>query len=124
MREVTFVLPLPPNVANMLKGRHWSTRRRWFDAWEVHAIATEKQLHGYREPMKKAEATAIFYVGNHPKHRRDDDNAIASLKPVIDLLKKKMWIVDDDTDRLTLVGKPEQRLGTPRRLELTLKEIP
>lgn len=121
MREVTFTLPLPPNVAN---GRgHWTTRRRIVDEWMTRAIVEEPKLRRATGVMQRATLSAVMYVGNHPRHIRDDDNAVASLKPVGDLLVRRGFVPDDRRPYLSLGGIPEQRLGTPRRLELTLREL-
>lgn len=80
----------------------------------------ERGLRGRHRPMQRATLSAVMYVGGN---RRDDDNAVASLKPLLDLLIERGLIVDDKRPYLTLEGIPEQRTSTPRRVELTLTEV-
>ncbi len=118
MRTLTLVLPLPPNVANA-RGS-WVTKRRAVNDWKGRAIVMERGLRGRHRPMQRATLSAVMYVGGG---RMDDDNCVSRLKPAIDLLRERGLIVDDRRPYLTLVGIPEQRTTTPRRVELTLVEV-
>lgn len=118
MRTVTLVLPLPPNVANA-RG-HWAARRKVAGDWELLALATERKIRGRHEPMQRATCSAVFYVG---RWVMDDDNCTARLKVALDLIRRRGLIVDDKRPHLTLEGIPEQRTTTPRRIELTLREV-
>ena len=121
MRTVTLTFPMPLNLANTRL--HWRRKAKRHLAWKMEAVAMERGLRGRVEPMRQVQATAVFYLGTGRAARRnDDDNATARLKWVFDLLKERGVIVDDRQPHLTLVGVPEQRIGSPRRVELTLTE--
>jgi len=117
-RTVLLTVPMPLNLAN--SRLHWEKKRRLRNAWEVRAIAQERGLRGRHRTMGRATLAAVMYVSM----RMDDDNAVARLKWVCDLLKKRGLIVDDRRPYLTLTGIPEQRTGSrPPRIELTLTEV-
>lgn len=120
MSTVRLTLPLPPNVANGRFMGHWSARCRQLGQWKERAVVLGTGIRGRHRPMQRATLSVVMYVGGG---RMDDDNAVARLKPAIDLLKERGLIVDDRRPYLTLLGIPEQRTSSPRRVELTLTEV-
>lgn len=119
LRTVTLTFPLPVNLANARL--HWAAKLRRMHEWQNRAIVHERGLRGRHRRMERVRATAVYYIGR--AERMDDDNAVARLKWPLDLLKARGLIVDDKRPHLQLAGIPEQRQGTPRRLELTLEEL-
>jgi hypothetical protein len=118
VRTVTLTLPLPLNLAN--SRMHWAAKDRARKQWQERAVVMERGLRGRHRVMQRAAVAAVLFVGGN---RMDDDNAVARLKWPLDLLKIRGLIVDDKRPHLTLLGIPEQRQGTPRRIELTLTEV-
>lgn len=113
---------MPLNLAN--SRLHGVVRWKKQQAWAMEAVAREPGLRGRIVPMGRARVSAVFYLGSGRTARaNDDDNAVARLKWIFDLLKNRGLIVDDRRPLLELVGPPEQRLGTPRRVEVTLEEV-
>lgn len=114
---LTVVLPLPPNLANWRA--HWAKKVRVHNEWKERAIAESRELRGRRprRPFERVTVSAVLYVGC----RMDDDNAVSRLKWCLDLLKERGLIVDDKRPHLELEGIPEQRTGSKRRVELTLR---
>lgn len=117
MRTVTLTLPMPPNIANARM--HWAAKLRHKRAWEQRAIVGERGLRGRHRPMQRCRCTAVLVL----RQRMDDDNSVARLKWVLDLLKIRGLVVDDKRPHLELTGIPEQRQGHPQRVILTLEEV-
>jgi len=86
-----------PHSPNFLSNKHWGTKYAWRSAWheEVWGRWQEvKRLYKNDFPLKKAKLTVLVYC----IEPQDEDNFIASLKPVIDGLRHAN-IIEDDTPK-------------------------
>lgn len=111
---------MPPNLANARM--HWAKKHRAHEDWKLRAIVGERGLRGRRpsRPHKRVKVTAVMY----PRVRMDDDNCVARLKWILDLLVERRIVVDDKRPHLELTGIPEQRLGSrPARVELLVEVV-
>lgn len=96
MRKLT--LPYIPAGANVLKRQHFMAQAR--NRRQVHddvALLTHPE-----KLYQRAVITLDFRWKD--KRRHDLDNAVAGAKAIIDALVGR-WIVDDDTEHLSLVVK-------------------
>jgi len=116
-----FVLPLPPNIANMRA--HWAQKNRWKRRfWDE---CDQRQLVGLLpapppEPLLTAELTAHLYVWNVG----DQDNAWARLKWALDWLTTRGYLIDDGPENLRIRSVEQTVDRKDQRLEMTLTEAP
>lgn len=103
---------------------HWAAKARSTKEWrEWSRIATLAALRssGIADefPLRKVvvEPTFIFTTNR----RRDDDNLIASLKPVLDGIVDAGVVDDDSRDRLSL-ATPIVRIGRRKAVRLRIQE--
>jgi len=93
----TFICRAIPYSPNYLNKKHWAVRARWKDAWEQEIWGRWMESRGewkdYSFPLPfKIILTAHFFC----IREQDYDNAIASLKGIIDGIVKA-GIIKDDT---------------------------
>lgn len=80
-----------PHSPNRTLSMHWGLKYRWTVAWkEITYYATLEALKGKRPKGKVVLQPFLFTMSP-----MDDDNAMASLKPVIDGMKAAHAMVDD-----------------------------
>jgi len=100
---VTIVLPLPPRVLspNHMVGSRRGRFAKAAAARKYREIAREATLATGVEsgPWEHATIQATFYHAT--RRRRDDVNALASLKPAYDGIVDAGLIEDDDSKHLT-----------------------
>lgn len=118
MREITITLPLPAKALSPNASGHWAKiaqakRLARREAWAVAMRAKEGP------PMAKASLKPVFYWPD--RRRRDDDNAVASLKAARDGLADA-GVVVDDRDFTTLPAEFHVDKQNPR-VELMIKEL-
>ena len=119
-RILILTLPIPENLGN--SRLHWAAKHRKHMAWKTLALVWEKQLRGRHKPPHSVRVAVRFYWGR--KQFSDADNTVARCKWPLDLLKERGLIVDDKWPHVRWEGFPEQYADKPRRLELTLTEVP
>lgn len=124
MAETRIILtaPMPDNI-NSNKGRtHWRARDRLRK--EYFMRLDDLQGCGLIRPpdriLRRVTIRSVMYLGNY----MDDDNAVARHKPLLDWLKTRGYIVDDNRKYLRWEGFPEQivRRNGEYRIELTITE--
>lgn len=105
---VVLHVPLPPNRAN--RRGHWAVLRKQDKAYQERArlhLLTQRSAKPSR-PWLRCDIAA-HVMTTRPQ---DLDNATARLKPVLDLLVRERWIVDDNPRVVqsltvtTATGKP------------------
>ena len=121
--SLTIVLPLPPNRANQRV--HWRVQRKGEHEWRARAFVELYRHAGparYNRNKKQCwSVTATLYVWS----TMDDDNAVARLKLVLDLLVGHGLLYNDKRPWCRLSGIPEQVIDRKsQRVELTLTPLP
>ena len=115
---LTFVLPLPPNLANARL--HWRKKHRERKAYmaQLDALWLARQLPAVPLPTPQSVTLeSHLYVWSF----LDDDNALARIKYAADWLVRAGYLVDDKRPhcRFTI---PEQTVDRKaQRLEITLR---
>lgn len=114
-----------PHSPNRLNSMHWGERDRWKKAWQEEVWARWQEAKPkYTEILKLLPyKRATLEVSLFSVRPQDEDNAMASLKPIIDGLRYAGLIVDDDPARLRvkpITTIPIKTKGS-EHLELTLR---
>lgn len=102
MSLVIHVPGTPPNPNQRMGYMDLWRRRKEFKQWTYLAAKAALAESGHADdyPLGRAELEATFLVKT--ARRRDPDNLVASLKPLIDGLVAAGVLADDDTGTLTL----------------------
>lgn len=115
-------VPFSPNKLNTL---HWAVRKRWTDAWQemVWMEAKSLQQRTARErfvfPFNPAEVAVTLFT----RRPQDDDNAMASLKPIVDGLRYAGIIKDDAPNYCTtLPPKSVVAAAKEERTEIVVRK--
>lgn len=116
---LTFVLPMPPNLANARM--HWRRKHREkLDYWMIldAKLAWKDLPNPPRRPWPHATIRSTMYLGAS----MDDDNAMARHKWALDWLVSRGYLVDDRKRCLTWDGFPAQvvKRDGNYRLEITI----
>ncbi len=112
------VLPIPPSLSNLRI--HWSRRAPLMREFrETTFYEARKRYKKPTEPFERVRIDGHFFGWN----RRDPDNLISSLKPIIDGLVDAGFIVDDSQEHLELGTFGQEIDRTHQRLELTITPI-
>lgn len=94
MNSITIVLPLPDKCLSPNARVHWAKKAKFVKAYRERAkwfCAIE--VFNLKKSWRKAKYTARFYFPNN--RRRDADNAIASIKSVLDGVADAGLVVND-----------------------------
>lgn len=117
-----WTLPLPFTKPLSLNDRmHWQVKRKHTSAWRGVARDLAR-----RERIPTLERfTAVLHYQPRDNRRRDVDNLVASLKPLVDGLRDAHAVVDDDTDHYVLTAPQihPARKGEPGRLWLVVVDL-
>jgi crossover junction endodeoxyribonuclease RusA len=128
---VTYLLELvvdldighPPTPNRRL---HWAAKarsnaewRRWTKLAALAAIRSSGMADEY--PLRSVLVEPTFYFPTN--RRRDEDNLLASLKPVLDGLVDAGVVDDDSRERLRLLS-PIVRIAPRKAVRLRVKEAP
>lgn len=125
MEQLTFVVPLPPNLANARF--HWRTKEKfrsdYFSRLDLlYAGRLLPKLAG--ETWAQATVRAELYV----KREMDEDNALARCKWPVDWIVRKGFLTDDSRAHLRWEGLPTQVVNGARAastaIHLTLTRVP
>jgi len=109
------VFPRIPLSNNRTIRMHWAQRRKDGQAWQMVVDAVCGRPHF---PTVSAVTLEITVFRNR---LQDPDNAIASLKPLIDALNRADWLADDDCHGLTLVAHQAKVPKKEERTEIEWK---
>jgi len=128
IQAITIVLDLPPRLLspNAQRGGHWRHKRDAIKKYRSYTcmMARLKALAKCPDsiPWNKAKALAAFYWPDRT-HRRDELNALASLKSAFDGFVDAGLIVDDDSEHLTHGPTTFQVDANYPRVEITIKRM-
>lgn len=120
MTALVLRLPWPPKDLSPNARPHWAVKQRVTREyrWECFAAAREHFWPQRDRPMGAVTAKVVFVVPT--RHRRDLDNAMASIKTAFDALVSVGHLVDDDSKHLKLAA-PEMRVQRGEKfVEITL----
>lgn len=122
-----FVVRIPgrPPSPNRMRHAHWAAASRSSREWRgwahlaaLQAMSVAPKATG-RTPLAAALIEPTFVC--RTRRRRDDDNLIASLKPVLDGLVDARMLRDDAADVVSW-SKPVVELGPADELVLRVSE--
>ena len=86
--------------------------------WQMLALAVCGRLtNDDKEDQRGWHSTLRFTV--YRSRLQDPDNAVASLKPIIDAIRRLGWLTDDSEKYLTLVSRQEKCSRQEERTEVT-----
>jgi hypothetical protein len=88
-------MPCVPETANRKLRQHWSERRKERAKWAA-LLATGGP------PLRPAPWKSWVEIHVWRKRCQDPDNAVASVKQLVDALRSRGWIYDDDETHLRL----------------------
>jgi crossover junction endodeoxyribonuclease RusA len=117
-----WTLPLAFTKPLSLNDRmHWQVKRKYTSAWRAHARDVAQAA---RIPALE-RFTAVLHYQPRDNRRRDTDNLIAALKPLVDGLRDAHVAADDDTAHYTLTEPVihPARKGEPARLWLVVIDL-
>lgn len=105
--EMTFTLPLPPNIANARM--HWRVKNIERKAY-MQACDALQAAGRVPAPPRQPFVRSWIEASITNAALSDDDNAMARLKWPVDWLKTRGYIVDDSRKHLTWRGLPDQHI--------------
>jgi len=110
---------LPPRALNPNGRAHWATKRKVAEPLKQAIALESKRL----DPVKGKVLITITFI-TAQKRRRDGDNWLASMKPLIDTLVKTDFLPDDDSSSVSYapVIFEVDKSRAPRTI-LTIEEI-
>ena len=124
MSAMVFVLPLPPNVANVASGRsHWRYKH---EAQKKYRVACDMKVLARLAPKAPVKPFALATVSAHLAtwNPMDDDNAMSRCKWALDWLVTRGYLLDDRKKNLTWAGIPTQEINRKSpSLTLTLTPL-
>ena len=82
---------------NQLLRTHWAARGRDLESWKFHILGEA----GSRNKLAKRSRVRLRIVVYRGR-RQDPDNAVGSVKPLVDALNRMGWMVDDTLEWLKL----------------------
>lgn len=110
-------LPVGPNGSKGLLRMHWTKRRIYFAEW---VWKVKVGLDGGEAPgIQRGE----IWIHQYRTRLLDEDNLVASCKPVIDALRKCNIIVDDSPDRFSLRVTQEKGGGGYITVNVVEREV-
>ena len=113
----TIEIPMLPPRALSPNGRaHWAVKRKAAEPMKQVAALQGKQLRPISGP---ATVTVTFIVAQN--RRRDGDNWLASMKPVMDVLVQTGLFTDDDSRHISYA--PVRFEVDKHRAPMTVLEI-
>lgn len=122
--KIKATIPRVPMTLNRLLRSHWTVRRMERHAWYLlvynsirHGPWNRLLLQRGAAPPKKRMEIKIVVTRTRPQ---DPDNAMGSVKPVLDALNRLGWIVDDSPRWLDLQFSEVR--GKKEQTEITIAE--
>lgn len=122
MIELVVDLPGRPPTPNRRANRWAEARSRkewrgWTYLAALEALRSSGNADDY--PLEAVVVEPVFYV--RTARRRDDDNLVASLKPLLDGLVDARVVADDRRERLRL-ERPRVVVGSRDGIRLVVRE--
>lgn len=84
-----------PLTLNKLLRAHWAEKKRDLESWKGWVLGVAGNRRGFDQ---RARVKVTVYRAR----QQDPDNAVGSVKPLIDALNRLGWLVDDTTRWLDL----------------------
>jgi len=86
-----------PLTLNQLLRSHWAARGRDLESWKWHILGEAGNRHKLAKRGRVRLRIVVYRAG-----LQDPDNAVGSVKPLVDALKRLGWMVDDTLEYLEL----------------------
>jgi len=93
----TWVFDRVPLTLNRYLRDHWAARKRDLESWKWHVLGAA----GNRSRLAK-RTRVLLKITVYRARLQDPDNAVGSVKPLVDALTRLGWMVDDSVEWLTL----------------------
>ena len=74
---------------------HWAVRKKEVTTWRL-------LLRSQHQAPELVEGKVKLVIKVFRSRRQDPDNAVGSMKPLIDAINREGWLVDDDLAHLEL----------------------
>ncbi len=94
-----------PVTLNQLLRDHWAKRGRDLESWKYHVLSVAGKRHKLSKRSRVQLKITIYRA-----RLQDPDNAVGSVKPLVDALSRIGWLVDDTLEWLAL--DVEERIDT------------
>lgn len=119
---LTFVVPMPPNLAN--ERMHWRVKERHRAAF-FSGLNLRQAAGLFPKPPMPTPAKTQLHARMFLGQMMDHDNAVARLKWAIDWLVANKYLAGDNPKQLEWVGFPEQvvKRDGNYRVEFTLTPL-
>lgn len=113
------ILGKPPKLPNRF-GRTWLSRHGERKRWERMVNHALNDFRYWDDPLTKAKLTLVRYSSRQP----DEDNLMASWKPVIDALVS-YGVIEDDNPKVIveLVSKWRKCKRNEVRIEIVIESL-
>ena len=109
-----------PLSINRVLRMHWAKRKLYNEAWLQEVFLAKNRLKIFGRPELR-QVDLRFTLMLHGQKEMDADNAVASVKPIIDALVTVGILKDDDKDGVRSVSVDQIRV--PRRQAGAVVEI-
>ena len=111
-------IPRIPITNNRYLRMHWALRKQDSDSW-WRWCHKQMGFGPFRSgPGKKLHQKACLEITVYRRRRQDPDNAVASVKPLVDAVKRLYWLVDDSDRWVTLIVQEKNARKDHERTEV------
>jgi Holliday junction resolvase RusA-like endonuclease len=114
--EKVWNFPHVPATANRALRMHWAVRARERKLWGLLMASAG------RPPRRPPWRARVEIVVRRSK-RQDQDNAMASIKPVLDALRARGWLLDDSPEHLEVEVREEASRARETWIRWTVLEV-
>ncbi len=104
-QALSWNIPKIPVAHNKVLRQHWAVRRKDAQDWKILCRAYCGLPHF--NPLKLDEKITLEITVRRVR-LQDPDNSVASLKPLIDAIRRLGWLKDDNEDCLRLITAQEK----------------
>lgn len=109
------IAAVPPSL-NVYMNLHWRERSRLRDDWTMLVMAASAGCAPLQAGYKRVCVTL------HLRRLRDVDNAYGGIKPLVDALRHRGLIADDDPGSIELVMRQYKCKVKDERTEVMIEE--
>ena len=104
-QALSWSIPRIPVAHNKVLRQHWAVRRKDAQDWKMLCRAYCGLPHF--DPLRLDEKITLKITVCRVR-LQDPDNSVASLKPLIDAIRRLGWLKDDNEDYLRLITAQEK----------------